>query len=167
MTTTPGPTLLGLPVWDEGKDALSHRLCEQPGLHVLHSVNAEIAIQAQSNGRLRAALRENATNLIDGEGVNTMLRLKYRRPFERISGSSLIYDLARLAGEQRWPMLLLGGTPAAGAAARQRLAELGGTEVLWHDAPVIHGEDFDDAAKQLIREVIEAHRIAVIVVCLG
>lgn len=167
MTTIPGSTLLGLPVWVEGKAALTHRLGRQPGLHVLHSVNAEIAIQAQSNGRLREALQRNATNLIDGEGVNTMLRLKYRRRFERISGSSVIYDLARLAGTMRWPMLLLGGTPSAGVAARQRLAELSGTEVLWHDPPVIQGEDFDDAARQAIREVVVAHHIAVIVVCLG
>ena len=70
-------SLLGVPVWTRGRTELSDLMRTSTTLIGLHSVNAEISIQAQDDAEHFDLLADNPTNLIDGEGVRKLLRVKY------------------------------------------------------------------------------------------
>ena len=116
-------SLLGVPVWTQGRTELSDLMRTSTTLIGLHSVNAEISIQAQDDAEHFDLLADNPTNLIDGEGVRKLLRVKYGEDFERISGSDYVADLCALAHEEGWGVFLLGGSEESCTGAAKVLAQ--------------------------------------------
>lgn len=116
-------SLLGVPVWTKGRTELRDLMRTTTTLIGLHSINAEISIQAQDDAEHFGMLANNPTNLIDGEGVRKLLRVKYGENYERISGSDYATDLCSLAHEEGLGVFLLGGSEDSCAGAAKAMAE--------------------------------------------
>jgi len=140
----------------------------------LHSVNAEILMQAQGDGALFDILASNATNLVDGEGVRKALWLKYGVSVERISGSDYTAELCRLSAELGWRVFLLGGSEAsnAGAAAYLR-ARFPGLGLARLSPPMERGSDgaptqrISAGVGKAIVDALAAFRPHVVIACFG
>lgn len=90
-----------------------------PQCWVYVTLNAEIALSLPHSAGLRLLLGQQRTRIsIDGQWLWWALRRKYpTRPLVKLSGSDLIYAIARHCARQGLKLMLMGGAPAANAAA--------------------------------------------------
>ena len=86
-------------------------LGDQGALHVVHTLNPEICMNAHRNPAYRATLNKGDLNVVDGVGLQRAVQGKTGRDVDRICGSDLIYDLAELAQAAHRSMYILGGAP--------------------------------------------------------
>ncbi len=92
--------------------------------YIITTLNAECLVLAADDPAYRETLNRSSLNLPDGIGVIWAARLRGARPLERIPGSDLIYDLARLCRTHGRRLFLLGAAPAPLSAALTRLRNL-------------------------------------------
>ena len=165
---TKARTLLRVPVWSSGKNALLANVLNGAGLTAIHSANAEILIQARSSPELRQALEKNPTNIADGFWVARACGLKFSITVERIAGSDLFWDLCELAQQQRWRVFFLGSTPgvlsSATAIVNARFPQL---EIASLAPPIYKGQVMPKPLAEAIRASLIEFRPQVLVVCLG
>lgn len=124
IPTGPDPILFaGLAFRGLSKDILFQ---QSAALKLIVTVNAELIVIANESERLRTIINGNYATF-DGQIPYLIARARNRgRRFEKISGSDLIYDVCRLAGERSLRVFLLGGRASSNRAAvdilRQRFA---------------------------------------------
>lgn len=173
--TAPTPStparLLGLPFWTAGRSALFEHLRRAVAadeLVELHSINAEISVQARDVPAYRELMLENPTNIMDGEGVRRLVALKYGRLYERISGSDLVGELAAVCAHEKWAVFLLGASEEVSAKAAARLTtELPALELARYSPPFEPTPTVSDEVTAEALERIAAARPRVLIACLG
>jgi N-acetylglucosaminyldiphosphoundecaprenol N-acetyl-beta-D-mannosaminyltransferase len=152
-------------------DAAEERLAngDEPGPPLeLHSVNAEISVQVRDDPRYRALLAENPLNLPDGEWIRRLAGTKYRRSFERISGSDMVGELCELAAREAWGVFLLGAAEDVSALAAERLrARYPDLALDRFSPPYEPGPEVSDATTAEVLARIEAARPTVLLAFLG
>jgi N-acetylglucosaminyldiphosphoundecaprenol N-acetyl-beta-D-mannosaminyltransferase len=169
--------LMGLPVWSGGREGLRQRLIreadhDQAPISGLHSINAEICVQARGNSNFRRLLTENPINLADGEWIRKFVGLKYGQKFERISGSDYVSDLCVIAEQQGWSVFLLGASDNVSKRAAQILGERHPDLELHRYSPPYdkHNTDPERVPDQISDEIqrrIQSTRPHVLIACLG
>src|SRR3989337_3018858 len=98
-------------------------LREERSLKVIVTVSAEFIVRAHKNDRFRKIINDNFATF-DGQIPYLMAKLQnHGLYFERISGSDLIYDIARFARAIRKRVFLLGGIEESNARTVQILKD--------------------------------------------
>ena len=117
------------------------------------TANVDHVVKAERNDAFRAAYGRASLVLADGKPLVWASRLLGEPLPEKVSGSDLIVPLARLAGERRWRVYVLGGQPAVATEAAARLRDSFGVDVVGVDSPWIgqdgHDEDGDATLARL------------------
>jgi N-acetylglucosaminyldiphosphoundecaprenol N-acetyl-beta-D-mannosaminyltransferase len=103
--------------------ALIERFMTEPRLHQIATVNPEFVMTAQEDGDFLRVLEAADLCIPDGVGLLWAARRQGRPLPERVAGSDLVYELARLAAANRWRLYLLG---AAEGVAEEAAAVLQG-----------------------------------------
>ena len=103
---------------------LSSPLQRKKNISTIFSVNPEIIVESIHNQRLNEILNQGDFNLIDGIGILLAVFFLYRKVAQRIPGSLLIYDLAKLAEREGYNFFLLGGKEKVSLKAKGRLKNL-------------------------------------------
>jgi N-acetylglucosaminyldiphosphoundecaprenol N-acetyl-beta-D-mannosaminyltransferase len=93
----------------------------EPGVHQIATVNPEFVMAARRNADFMAVLRACHLCLPDGVGLLWAGRWLGRPLPERVAGSDLVYDLARLAAGDGWRLFLLGAAPGVAQQAASLL----------------------------------------------
>ena len=117
------------------------------------TANVDHVVKAERNDAFRAAYGRASLVLADGKPLVWASRLLGEPLPEKVSGSDLIVPLARLAGERRWRVYVLGGQPAVATEAAAGLRDSFGVDVVGVDSPWIgqdgHDEDGDATLARL------------------
>ncbi len=94
--------------------ALVERFLTGSRLHQIATVNPEFVMAAQEDAEFRRVLETADLCIPDGVGLLWAARRQGRPLPERVAGSDLVYEIARLAAAKGWRLFLLGA--AAGVA---------------------------------------------------
>jgi N-acetylglucosaminyldiphosphoundecaprenol N-acetyl-beta-D-mannosaminyltransferase len=138
------------------------------GLCAVTTVNAECVDLAAGDPDYRQILAHSSLNLIDSAGVAWIARLRGYGPRQRIPGSDLIYDLARLCQSHGQRLFLLGAAPTVAAAAALRLPEMQpGLEVESYSPPLTPSDRLPPAEEETIFRRLAALSPRVLCVALG
>ncbi len=92
---------------------------DQP--HQITTVNPEFIIEAQQDKEFRSILQAADLSLADGSGIVWAGRYLGDRIPERIAGSDLVVEIAKLAQDRDWKIYLLGGGPGVAELAARAL----------------------------------------------
>ncbi len=79
-------------------------------MHIV-TVNPEMVMRAGSDEEFGALLKAGCHNTPDGVGIRIVVRLKYRRVLEAVTGVDLAEALLSRSKELGWRIFLLGGRP--------------------------------------------------------
>ncbi len=135
------------------------------------TLNAEIALSLPDNRALAALVESPRLRLsIDGQWLWWALRRKYpAQPLHKLSGSDLIYAIARHCADRGQRLLLLGGRPDVNAQAVATLArhapglQVAGAEMPFYD----DRDDVLPVAHAVALGIIKAHQPDYVVLGLG
>jgi N-acetylglucosaminyldiphosphoundecaprenol N-acetyl-beta-D-mannosaminyltransferase len=125
----PGPPavrILGVPVHAVTMRqtlALAEAYMAQQRLHQIATVNPEFVMTAQADPEFRQVLETADLCIPDGVGLLWAARRQGRPLPERVAGSDLVYELARLAAGQKWRLFLLGAAEGVADEAAAILQE--------------------------------------------
>jgi N-acetylglucosaminyldiphosphoundecaprenol N-acetyl-beta-D-mannosaminyltransferase len=119
-------TIMGIPV-----DAVTRaeaverirRFLEEPRAHFVTTPNPEMLVDARHDPAFREALGAADLAIPDGHGLVFVSRIKGPRIPERITGTDIVQDIARLAATRRLSIFLLGGEHGEGELAMRTLQE--------------------------------------------
>ena len=117
---------------------------KEPDCWVYVTLNAEIALSLSGNRGLSSLLDSHRLRLsVDGQWLWWGLRRKYpKRPLRKLSGSDLIYDIARHCAARGERLLVLGGRPDVNAQAAAALAaHAPGLQVTGAEMPFYDGHE--------------------------
>ncbi len=102
---------------------LAERFMAKPGLQQIATVNPEFVMAAQDDADFRQVLENADLCIPDGVGLLWAAK-KLGRPLpERVAGSDLVYELARLAAANKWRLFLLGAAEGVAEEAAEVLLE--------------------------------------------
>jgi N-acetylglucosaminyldiphosphoundecaprenol N-acetyl-beta-D-mannosaminyltransferase len=122
QATLPTSSVLGLPVHllSNYSDWLLDRLQQRQGVHVV-TLNAEMAMQAESNGALATIIRKAELVVPDGSGVVLYLQFRGDR-VQRCPGIELAEALLQQSAtlNQSCPVFFYGGAPGVAQVAADR-----------------------------------------------
>jgi N-acetylglucosaminyldiphosphoundecaprenol N-acetyl-beta-D-mannosaminyltransferase len=107
----PAVRILGVPVHQvtmAGTLALVERFMAGSRLHQIATVNPEFVMTARQDDGFRQVLETADLCIPDGVGLLWAARRQGRPLPERVAGSDLVYEIARLAAEKGWRLFLLG-----------------------------------------------------------
>jgi len=112
-------SVLGLPLHLHAhyEGWLADRLREGKSTHVV-TLNAEMAIQAESNPELARCIHQAELSIPDGSGVVFYLRLRGYRS-DRVPGIEVAANLLRLAASEGWSVFFYGGKPGVPEVAQE------------------------------------------------
>ncbi|MEP7347048.1 MAG: WecB/TagA/CpsF family glycosyltransferase [Gemmatimonadaceae bacterium] len=128
--------------------------------------NVDHIVTAESNAALRRAYRRASLTFADGAPVIWASWLLRPRLPEKLSGSDMVWPIAKLAAERGWRVYLLGGGQGSAVEAAVRLRATAGVNVVGTDDAQVsmHADPVSDAA---ILERIHQARPHLILVGLG
>jgi N-acetylglucosaminyldiphosphoundecaprenol N-acetyl-beta-D-mannosaminyltransferase len=112
--------------------------------------NVDHVVKAESDVEFRLAYSRANLCLADGVPILWAARLLGSPLPAKVSGSDLVLPLARLAGERRWRVYLLGGGAGVAAEAGVKLSRELGVDVVGTDSPVVHEDGSTDQAEATI-----------------
>ncbi|MGD2078445.1 MAG: WecB/TagA/CpsF family glycosyltransferase [Chloroflexota bacterium] len=119
--------ILGVPVHGvtmDGTLAQVKRFMAGSRLHQIATVNPEFVMTAQQDTEFRRVLETADLCIPDGVGLLWAARRRGQPLPERVAGSDLVYEIARLAAEEGWRLFLLGAAEGvaeeAGAILQDR-----------------------------------------------
>lgn len=118
--------------------------------------NVDHVVMAERDAAFRAAHRHADLVLADGMPLLWYSRLARTPLPEKVSGSDLIWPLARLAADEGWRVYLLGGAAGTGWGAAQRMSAAVGMRVAGVDESFVR---LDDDGPEM-RAVIDRIRVA-------
>ncbi|MBN1247950.1 MAG: WecB/TagA/CpsF family glycosyltransferase [Anaerolineae bacterium] len=116
--------LMGVPIHDVTMDetlAWTGHWIDCGGTHQIATVNPEFLMQAREHAAFRATLDRAALCIPDGIGILMAARLRGHPLRERVAGSDLVPNLAKVAAIQGWRVFFLGAAPGVAEAAASRL----------------------------------------------
>jgi N-acetylglucosaminyldiphosphoundecaprenol N-acetyl-beta-D-mannosaminyltransferase len=114
--------VLGLPIHlTQYLDWLTVQLQQQQGVHVV-TLNAEMAIAAETDAALAAVIRKADLVIPDGAGVVLYLKLR-GYPVRRCPGIELAEGLLQQAAQQNHAVLFYGGKPGVNQTAAESLKQ--------------------------------------------
>lgn len=127
--------------------------------------NVDHIVQAEHSAPFREAYGRASLSLADGAPVVWASRLLPIRLPEKVSGSDLVWPLARLAASRGWRVYLLGGRSGAAAEAARRFHEACGLNVVGIDDAHVRLDD--PASYAPVLERIRAARPDLLLVAFG
>jgi len=159
-------SILGVPV-----DILSHDQAVQSCVDLVYkegprqvaTVNPEFVITAQNDDEFHNVLDSADLCIADGIGLIWASRFKGFALRERVAGSELVFDLARVAADNGWRLFLLGAAPGvAGEAAEKLVARFPGLLIAG-----VHSGSPDPAQAADICDLISNSRADLLYVAYG
>ncbi len=102
-------------------DAIARLVAEPGPTRLVATVNPEFVMRARTDGEFREALDSAELCLADGIGVVWAMRRQGCPQYERVPGSDLVPQLARLCARRGWRPFLLGSRPGVAEQAARRL----------------------------------------------
>lgn len=117
--------LMGVPVHDVTMDETLTwigRWIEESSPHQIATVNPEFLMRARSHPAFRATLNRAALCIPDGIGILLAARLRGKQLRERVAGSDLVPNLAKVAASEGWRVFFLGAAPGVAESAAAILA---------------------------------------------
>jgi N-acetylglucosaminyldiphosphoundecaprenol N-acetyl-beta-D-mannosaminyltransferase len=97
--------------------SLAVEFMNEPRLHQITTVNPEFIMTAQGDATFREVLEQADLCVPDGIGLLLAARRLGYPLLERVAGSDLVYELARLSAENGWRLFLLGAAEGVAAEA--------------------------------------------------
>ena len=160
--------LLGIPVW-QGKKFELLSLISSGGIYLeIFSINAEISIGQTGDVRWQSVYLNNSFNLADGHWIKKALEWKYEVPFEKLSGSDLIYDFCEIAHDLNKRVFFLGGEQSVADKAVLKLREKYPKMLVdQYSPPFEKGPDVSTEMNSLILSRVQDFQPDYIIVCLG
>lgn len=150
--------ILGVPIDDVTRERAVHRLglfLDEATPHFVATPNPEMVVKAQKNQRFMDTLRTSDLSIPDGQGLLFASRYLGEPLSERVTGTDIVDDLARLCAARGMTMFLLGGTEGvAEAAARNLTAQHEGLRIAGAESGGIVERD-DDAVWQVSRSAMQ------------
>jgi N-acetylglucosaminyldiphosphoundecaprenol N-acetyl-beta-D-mannosaminyltransferase len=143
--------------------ALIERFMAEPGLHQIATVNPEFVMAAQEDADFVRVLEAADLCIPDGVGLLWAARRQGRPLPERVAGSDLVYELARLAAVNGWPLYLLGAAEGVAEEAGDVLSDLYPSLIV----AGTHAGSPDPAENRSIVERINASKARVLYVAYG
>jgi N-acetylglucosaminyldiphosphoundecaprenol N-acetyl-beta-D-mannosaminyltransferase len=128
--------------------------------------NVDHVVKAERNATFRAAYGRASLAVADGMPLLWASRLLGSPLPEKVSGSDLVVPLARLAGERRWRVYLLGGAPEVVGQAGEVFVRRFGVRVVGTDSPAVGDDGGTEDADGVIARV-RAARPDLLLVALG
>ncbi len=131
--------------------------------HLIATANAEMIMQAQSDGELRKILNEADMVVPDGAGV-LWAGETLGTPFpERVTGADLSTELLKISKAEGWPVYFLGGAPGVAQKAADTFMKNHG------DFPLVgcHDGYFDEKEEKKIIAQIKESGAKLLLVGLG
>jgi N-acetylglucosaminyldiphosphoundecaprenol N-acetyl-beta-D-mannosaminyltransferase len=128
--------------------------------------NVDHVVKAESDVEFRRAYSSGSLCLADGVPILWAARLLGSPLPAKVSGSDLVLPLARLAGERRWRVYMLGGGPGVAAEAGVKLSRELGVDVVGTDSPFVHEDGTTEQAEVTLRR-IAGTRPHLVLVALG
>ena len=126
--------------FDEALDAVRELVTAGNGGAVF-TPNVDHVVMAESNAPFRAAHSRADLVLADGMPLLWYSRLAHTPLPAKVSGSDLIWPLARLAADEGWRVYLLGGAAGTGWGAAQRMSAAVGMRVAGVDESFVRVDD--------------------------
>ncbi len=149
------------------KDHLLSLVEKDKPLKIIATVNAEFIILANEDERFKRILNDNIS-VIDGQIPYLLIKLRHpSMKIEKLSGSSVIYDICEKAAELRLRVFLLGGTNIANDITKKRLKSLYPNLVLSGYSPPYCRYPFLMKHNQKIINVISKFKPDVLFVAFG
>lgn len=96
---------------------LARQYMAQDRLHQIATTNPEFVMRAQADEEFRQVLEACDLCIADGFGLVFASRWLGVPLPERVPGSELVYNLARLAAQEGWSLFLLGAAPGVAEQA--------------------------------------------------
>jgi N-acetylglucosaminyldiphosphoundecaprenol N-acetyl-beta-D-mannosaminyltransferase len=112
--------------------------------------NVDHVVKAETDLEFRLAYSRASLCLADGAPILWAARLLGSPLPAKVSGSDLVVPLARLAGQRRWRVYLLGGGPGVAAEAGVKLSRELGVDVVGTDSPVVREDGTVEQADQTL-----------------
>ncbi|WP_374316791.1 WecB/TagA/CpsF family glycosyltransferase [Aquabacterium sp.] len=135
-------------------------------LTAVHTLNPEICMAALSEPCFRDVLNAGQFNVVDGVGLQAVLKLRTHHQVDRTCGSDLVYDLAQMCHAAGRALMIIGGTPNRIEKACARLVDLlPNLQVIGNSPPYTPHLPLINQTE--IESLITKHKPAVIAVCLG
>jgi N-acetylglucosaminyldiphosphoundecaprenol N-acetyl-beta-D-mannosaminyltransferase len=128
--------------------------------------NVDHVVKAGSDLEFRRAYSRASLCLADGMPILWAARLLGSPLPAKVSGSDLVFPLARLAGERRWRVYLLGGGPGVAQEAGVMLSKELGVDVVGTDSPVVHEDGTTEQAERTLGR-LAATKPHLVLVALG
>ena len=115
--------------------------------------NVDHVVKAASDVEFRLAYSRASLCLADGMPILWAARLLGSPLPAKVSGSDLVLPLARLAGERRWRVYLIGGAPGVAAEAGVKLARELGVDVVGTDSPAVREDGTVEQAEETLERL--------------
>lgn len=145
---------------------LSDVLKETDSLRMIITVNSEFVVKAQEDDKFRTIINNNCSTF-DGQVPFFFAKVKNKNVyFEKLSGSSLIYDFCKLAKEKKKKIFLLGGYKQSNIGALKKLKEIYNIEIEGF-SPSYKDYPFDTEHNKMILEKIESFKPDILFVGFG
>jgi N-acetylglucosaminyldiphosphoundecaprenol N-acetyl-beta-D-mannosaminyltransferase len=132
----------------------------------IYTPNVDHIVMAERNEAFVRAYDRASLTFADGVPVMWASRLLRPALPEKLSGSDMVWPIAKLAGERSWRLYLLGGSPGAAAEAAVRLRRDYGVNVVGVDDSRVP-RHADAAADGAVLERIRRARPDLVFVGLG
>lgn len=116
----PYTKLLDIPLYDYNKSELDHFFDEAlltPECTHIATINPEFFVEASSNKEFKASLQKT-TNIVDGVGIQHVLKLLYKKHISRITGVDIAEKLCDYASKKDLSVFFLGGYQVADKVAQ-------------------------------------------------
>lgn len=147
---------------------LDRVLSRDAGCKLIVTVNADFIVRANEGDHRLAGIINRHTSTFDGMWPFTVAKRKFSAvTIEKLSGSTLIYNLADACAASESRLLIVGGTPESSAAAQENLNRKYQRDVCRAWSPPYESYPYSDSLVCAFRSLIEEVRPLAVAFCLG
>lgn len=151
--------ILGVEIDSISKEKILQRikqLVHSNKQHFIVTPNPEIVIKAQKDENYRQILNKSSISIPDGIGLLYASLILGTSIKERITGTDLVRDLARISSKNGWPVYFLGGEENIAYKAAQNLKKLFPELIIAGTSEGIAESEFEYESQDLIQEINRA-----------
>lgn len=131
--------------------------------HFIVTPNPEIVIEAQKDNNYRKLLNKSSLSIPDGVGLLYASWIFNDPIKQRITGTDLVYDLARIASENSWSIYFLGGQNNTALKASEELRKLYPQLIVAGASEGMNKSEFKYDNQELINKINSAKPVILLV----
>jgi len=161
-----GEKLFGIPIFSGTYDDIVNEFKNSEYIQ-LFSINAEIVMGAKKDASWLLSYKDNKTNHIDGYWIKKALEWKYKKKFEKISGSDLISDVCDFANTHNKKIFLLGAKESVSIKAANEMRKTYPNIQLDRYSPSYNVKGMDVKENNIVLSMIHSNKPDIVIVCLG